>query len=115
MNARVRSVIPVLIAFLIVISASILPILNTNTYEVTVTDTKVKVRAKVTRNLVFTRLENGEHRVFSNDINLFMGKLNSSKLQASLKKGTKYRFTVKGFNIPILFLYENIDKVELIE
>jgi hypothetical protein len=82
-------------------------------YEATVTEKTVK---RYDRNndkyLIFTKLNNGNVRVFENTDNLLRGKFNSSDLYAKIQQGKEYRFETCGWRIPFLSMYENIIRAE---
>lgn len=41
-----------------------------------------------------------------------MMKFNSADIQAEIKKGEKYNFTLRGYRIPFLSLFPNIDNAK---
>lgn len=85
---------------------------NRNKYTVTVTDKQVKRQSKSSdKYLVFTKLENGEVRVFENTDNPFLGKWNSSDVFAQIEIGKKYVFDVAGYRNQQMSWYENIISV----
>lgn len=60
--------------------------------------------------LIFT-----DHGVFRNDDAGWRLKYDSSDLYGQLDVGTKYRFTVYGWRIPIFSMYPNLVKAEAME
>lgn len=81
---------------------------NEQTYVATVTDKDVKNYDKSSKYLVFTKTEEGETRVFSVEDSLLRFRWNSSDVYGEIEVGKTYRFTVVGFRIEILSMYENI-------
>lgn len=88
---------------------------NTNNYTVTITDKQVKRKDEEDIYLIFTKLENGETRVFRNEDAFFKGKFNSSDMQAKLEIGHTYDIDTYGYRIPFMSMYENIYKAEEVE
>lgn len=81
---------------------------NTDVFTVTVTDKERVVTGEVSYYLVFTTLNDGTTRVFSNIDDWLRGKFNSSDVQAALEVGKKYKIGTAGWRVPILSKYENI-------
>ena len=108
-----RLIIGIFIAFAIVsvvggIIISIATNYNEQTYVATVTDKDVKNYDKSSKYFVFTKTEEGETRVFSVEDSLLRFRWNSSDVYGEIEVGKTYRFTVVGFRIEILSMYENI-------
>lgn len=82
----------------------------TKTYTVTVTDKDVKNSSSNSKYLVFTKLENGETKVFSVEDSLFKWRWNSSDVYADIEVDKTYEIEVIGWRIPIISEYENIMK-----
>ena len=105
--------------FTLIIGAVAMPTVieysNTNSYTVIVTDKQIKRKDEKDIYLVFTKLENGETRVFKNEDAFFKGKFNSSDVQAKLEIGHTYDIDTYGYRIPFMSMYENIFKVEEVE
>ncbi len=78
------------------------------TYTATVTDKDVKNYDSSSKFLVFTKLENGETRVFSVEDTLVKGRWNSADDYADIEVDETYTFTVIGWRNPFLSSYENI-------
>lgn len=85
-------------------------------YTITVTDKERVVKnigeETTSKYLVFTKLDNGETRVFENTDALVKLKFNSSDIQAELVEGNTYNIKAYGWRIPILSAYENIVSVD---
>ncbi len=79
-----------------------------NTYEATVVDKEVNRSGSDSKYLIFTETTDGQVRVFENTDSMLKGKFNSSDMYAAIKEGETYTFTVYGYRIPILSMYENI-------
>ena len=81
---------------------------NEQTYVATVTDKDVRNYNNSSKYLVFTKTEDEETRVFSVEDSLLRFRWNSSDVYGEIEVGKTYRFTVVGFRIEILSMYENI-------
>ncbi len=78
-------------------------------YEgVTVTEKAVKRVRQSDKYLLFTKLNDGQTRVFENTDSLLEAKFNSSDVYAEIEVGTKYDLESYGWRIPFLSFYENI-------
>ena len=104
-------IIGVVVAVLLVIFIAV-PLCSsyysTKTYTVTVTDKDVKNSSSNSKYLVFTKLENGETKVFSVEDSFFKWRWNSSDVYADISVGETYEIEVIGWRIPFLSEYENI-------
>ena len=108
-----RFIIGIFIALAVVVAVggiiySIAANYNEQTYVATVTDKDVKNYNNSSKYLVFTKTEDGETRVFSVEDSLLRFRWNSSDVYGEIEVGKTYRFTVVGFRIEILSMYENI-------
>lgn len=108
-----RFIIGIFIALAVVVAVggiiySIAANYNEQTYVATVTDKDVRNYNNSSKYLVFTKTEDGETRVFSVEDSLLRFRWNSSDVYGEIDVGKTYRFTVVGFRIEILSMYENI-------
>lgn len=108
-----RFIIGIFIALAVVVAVggiiySIAANYNEQTYVATVTDKDVRNYNNSSKYLVFTKTEDGETRVFSVEDSLLRFRWNSSDVYGEIEVGKTYRFTVVGFRIEILSMYENI-------
>ena len=108
-----RFIIGIFIALAVVVAVggiiySIASNYNEQTYVATVTDKDVRNYNNSSKYLVFTKTEDGETRVFSVEDSLLRFRWNSSDVYGEIEVGKTYRFTVVGFRIEILSMYENI-------
>ena len=85
---------------------------NDTEYVVTVTEKERVIDGDCSRYLVFTEDEQGEVIVFENTDNILRGKFDSSNMQGEIKEGETYVFTVVGYRVPFLSMYQNIIEVE---
>ena len=85
------------------------------TYTVTVTDKDIKNYKNDSKYLIYCRDENNEVAVFENEDTIIFGKFNSSDIYADIEIGAKYKFTTRGPRVPVLSMYPNIIKYELIK
>lgn len=90
-------------------------VLNEQTFVATVNDKDIKAGAESSTYLIYTELENGEGRVFSNSDNWFIGKYNSSDWYNDIRVGATYEFKTSGYRMPMISSYENIIGYTLIE
>lgn len=88
---------------------------STKTYTVTVTGKDVKNDDNSSKYLVFTKLENGETKVFSIENSYFKLRWNSSEVYADIEIGKTYEIKVIGLRIPFFDQYENIMTFSVIE
>lgn len=54
----------------------------------------------------------GTKKVISNEDSLLMMKFHSVDLQANIKEGKNYDFTLRGYRVPILSWFPNLDGAE---
>lgn len=108
----------VALVILVAISAltyGIARVAKTTEYQsVTVTEKTVKNNDGEGKYLIFTKLENGEIKIFEITDSLSRFRWDSSDLYASIEAGKTYKFKVYGFRVPILSDYENIIVAELV-
>lgn len=81
---------------------------STKTYTATITDKNIKTQNGDSTYLIYTKLDNGETRVFSIEDSLIKFRWNSSDLYAELVTGKTYKLEVIGWRIHLLSDYENI-------
>jgi hypothetical protein len=81
---------------------------NPQNYVATVTEKAVKRHGDSDQYLIFTKLGNGEVRVFENEDAWFAGKFRSSDLYAKINPGKTYEFETRGWRVPLMSWYENI-------
>jgi hypothetical protein len=96
---------------LVVISSvgtSIAAHFDRDTYIGIVTEKQIKRYNEQDKYLIFTKLSNGEVRVFENTDSLIEGKFNSSDVYGSIEKGKTYKFETYGWRLPFFSAYENI-------
>ena len=84
-------------------------------YVATVTEKDTKLKDDDEKYLIYTKLENGETRVFEITDNLYEFKFNSSDIYAEIQEGETYEFFTTGFRVPVLSMYENINEFTLLE
>lgn len=87
------------------------PHCDRDAYIVTVTDKERVYESRSSRYLVFTRLQNGQVRVFENTDSLLEGKFDSSDIQGEIEVGKTYQFETYGWRVPLFSEYENITRV----
>lgn len=78
------------------------------TYRATVTEKVVKKDSGEDIYLIFTKLQDGEVRVFENTDSLLERKFNSSDVYAKIQSGKTYDFSTYGWRFQPLSVYENI-------
>ncbi|OUB62274.1 hypothetical protein [Bacillus thuringiensis] len=80
--------------------------------EGTVTDKYSKRHGKQDKFYIVVEQKNGIEKVISNEDSLLMMKFNSADLQANIKEGENYNFTLRGYRVPILSWFPNLDSAE---
>ncbi|WP_232790045.1 DUF1523 family protein [Bacillus sp. SN10] len=78
----------------------------------TVVDKYTKRDGDVDKFYVVIEDEGGTTHVFENTDSLFVGKYDSSDVQATLKKGKKYEIMTFGFRNRVMSLYPNVTEVK---
>ena len=111
---KVAIIVAIIVAIVIVIP-SCSSYFTTKGYTVTVTDKNIKNYSESSKFLVFTKLENGETKVFYIGDSLFKGRWNSADNYADIEVGKTYKIEVIGWRIPFLSSYENIIKFKKLE
>jgi hypothetical protein len=81
---------------------------NVNVVSGTVTDRYVK---RIGDSDVFYIVLD-DSNVYKNRDSLIWWKFNSADVQARIKMGQRYRFTVSGYRVPFLSMFQNIIDVE---
>jgi hypothetical protein len=103
-----------LVCIILFIAFEVATLSTRNTYTVEITGKERIVTGSkdgtTSYYVVFTKTDSGEIKVFSNKDELFLGKFDSSNIQAGLEIGNRYVVDVCGFRIPFLSWYENILK-----
>ena len=100
--------VPFILVFGFIIGSASMNYMNKQSYTITVTDTQVKRSGDSDHYLVFTKTNSGENIVFENTDLLFIGKYNSSDIQAKLEKNKTYTISTLGYRIPFFSSYQNI-------
>ncbi len=90
------------------LGANSAPHLTRRTYTATVTEKVVKRYDKSDKYIIFTKLSEGNIRVFQNTDSLLELKFRSSDLQAKIETGKSYEIETYGWRIPLFSWYENI-------
>lgn len=90
---------------------SILPLLNTTTYNNVIVVDK-SYSGESDGYLVWVEDENGTQYELQNEDILLKGKFNSSTIQGKLKEGEKYNIITVGWRIPLFSCYPNIIEYE---
>lgn len=85
--------------------------LNSKTYEIEVKDKFIKTADNEGKYLVVDT-NNNTYKI--EDL-FFIGKFNSTDIYNSIEVGKKYKIKTTGFRIHIFSMYQNINKVELLE
>ena len=90
---------------------SILPLLNTTTYNSVIVIDK-SYSGESDGYLVWVEDGNGVQYELQNEDILLKGKFNSSTIQGKLKEGEKYNIKTVGWRIPLFSSYPNIIEYE---
>lgn len=110
---NVPRIITIIIAMIVIVSIPLylFSYYSVKEYSVTVTDKGIKNHDNDSDYLVYTKLENGETRVFTIKDDLFLGRFNSSDIYAEFEIGKTYTLRVVGWRIPFFSAYENIKDI----
>ena len=108
-SSRVIGLIVVIVVVAIIVAIPLCSsYFTTKTYTVTVTDKEVKNYSDSSTYLVFTKLDNGETKVFEIEDSLFKLRFDSSDVYAQIEIDKTYQIEVIGWRIPFFSEYENI-------
>lgn len=111
-NRKTGCIVGIVIVVIILIMAISIPscssYYSTKTYTATVTDKQVKNYSDDSKYLVYTKLENGETRVFSIEDSFIKGRFNSSDVWPDIQVGKTYEFECIGWRNQFMSWYENI-------
>ncbi|MGK8833773.1 DUF1523 family protein [Bacillus cereus group sp. BfR-BA-01422] len=97
----------------ILIITAVVNYIHVTHLEGTVTDKYSKRHGKQDKFYIVVEQKNGTEKVISNEDSLLMMKFNSADLQANIKEGKNYDFTLRGYRVPILSWFPNLDGAEL--
>lgn len=92
--------------------ASIINYIHVTNIEGTVTDKYSKKGGKRDKFYVVVQQNDDTEKVITNTDSILMMKFNSADIQAEIKKGEKYNFTLRGYRVPFLSLFPNIDNAK---
>ena len=85
-------------------------------YNATVTDKQIKRYGSAEHShdkyMIFTKLDDGDVKVFENTDSMFEWKFNSSDVQGKLENGHRYHIEAYGWRFPFVSWYENIVDVQ---
>ncbi|PFQ47678.1 hypothetical protein COK05_09350 [Bacillus cereus] len=103
-----------IILFLVIVPtliiSSLLNYFHVMYIEGTVTDKYIKKVGKSDKFYIVVQQNNGTEKVIENTNSILMMKFNSADIQANVKTGEKYKLTLRGYRVPILSLFPNIDE-----
>lgn len=104
------------ILFLVIVPtlliASIINYIHVINIEGTVIDKYSKKSGKSDKFYIVVQQNDDTEKVITNTDGILMMKFNSADIQAEIKKGEKYNFTLRGYRIPFLSLFPNIDNAK---
>ncbi|MES5949422.1 hypothetical protein [Bacillus cereus group sp. MG6] len=104
------------ILFLVIVPtlliASIINYIHVINIEGTVIDKYSKKSGKSDKFYIVIQQNDDTEKVITNTDGILMMKFNSADIQAEIKKGEKYNFTLRGYRIPFLSLFPNIDNTK---
>lgn len=64
---------------------------------------------------VVVRQEDGTEKVITNEDSIFMWKFDSAEVQAKVHEGGSYEFKMRGYRIPFLSAFPNVDEVKALK
>lgn len=76
-----------------------------------VTEKYSKRQEEVDKFYIVVKQKNNSETVIVNEDSLLMFKFDSADVQAKIHQGEKYEFKLRGYRIPILSLFPNVDTV----
>ncbi|HDR8072178.1 TPA: hypothetical protein QCY71_005231 [Bacillus cereus] len=101
------------ILFLVIVPtlliASIINYIHVTNIEGTVIDKYSKKDGKHDKFYIVVQQNDDTEKVITNTDGILMMKFNSADIQAEIKTGEKYNFTLRGYRVPFLSLFPNID------
>ena len=102
----------VLIMIVGFLTFAIISSFNDHDYIATVSDKERIVQSNDSFYLIFCNDSDGNYYELRNSDSLFRLKFDSSNIYNRLEVGNKYRFTVVGYRVGFLSMYENIIEFE---
>ena len=99
----------------VALSFSIISSFNDHTYTATVNDKERVLNNNNSYYLIFCKDNEGNYYELQNTDSLFRWKFDSSNVYNRIEVGKTYRFTVVGYRINILSMYENIIEFEEVQ
>lgn len=111
---KVISIITIIVVLLLLFLPPMVNIMNKQELTLTVTSKEIKAGKNTSTYLVFCEDKSGNVKVLKIKDSLYQWKFNSSDIYAEIKEGQSYIFTVYGFRVPFLSMYQNIDKLEIL-
>ena len=102
--------IPIIYIFMVLIM--IVGFLNDHDYIATVSDKERIVQSNDSFYLIFCNDSDGNYYELRNSDSLFRWKFDSSNIYNRIEVGKTYRFTVVGYRVGFLSMYENIIEFE---
>ncbi|KXI83369.1 hypothetical protein ACS52_01015 [Bacillus cereus] len=104
------------ILFLVIVPslliASIINYIHVTSIEGTVIDKYSKKGGKSDKFYIVVQQNDDTEKVITNTDGILMMKFNSADIQAEIKKGEKYNFILRGYRVPFLSLFPNIDNAK---
>lgn len=61
---------------------------------------------------IVVKQDDSSEKVIVNKDSVFMMKFDSADVQAKVNKGEKYEFKLRGYRVPVLSMFPNVDTVE---
>ncbi|HGO9416684.1 TPA: DUF1523 family protein [Bacillus cereus] len=64
---------------------------------------------------IVVREKDGTENVLTNEDSLFMWKFDSAEVQAKVHKGESYEFKLRGYRVPFLSAFPNVDSTKALK
>jgi len=99
----------------LVVSFSIFSYYHVTTVEGTITDKYNKRDGKKDKFYLVIKDEDNNEQVLENTDSTLMLKWDSADIQATTKVGKKYKVELRGWRVPILSMFPNVDNIKEIK
>lgn len=99
----------------LVVSFSIFSYYHVTTIEGTVVDKYNKRDGKSDKFYIVVKDEDNNEKVLENTDSTLMLKWDSADIQAKVKEGKRYKVELRGWRVPILSMFPNVDTIKEIK
>lgn len=96
----------------LVVSFSIFSYFHVTTIEGVVTDKYNKRDGKADKFYIVVKDDSDNETVLENTDSTWMFKWDSADIQAKVKEGKRYKVELRGWRVPILSMFPNVDNIK---